>query len=399
VIGWLDCASGASGDMLLGALVDAGVPLDVLATSDGTVAGDAVSLRAEPVTRGGSPHCAFTSTQRQIRRSAPWADVRRLLDAAPLAEPVRARASSTFGRLATAEAAAHGVPVEDVHFHEVGALDAIADIVGACAGLGHLELDALHCSPVAVGSGTAATAHGSVSVPPPPWSNCCAACRQYGGDAGVELCTPTGAALLTEWVSAWGSQPAMAVSASGSGAGARDLTGQPNVVRLLVGEPAPVEQPAAQRGGGSDTGFSQLTLATNVDDLDPRLWPGILGVLIAAGAADAWLTPIVMKKGPAGAHADRAGLGRARALVRRVIFAETSAIGLRETAVAKYALDRSEVSVDVFGQPVRVKLASVAGEVCNAQPEFDDVTAAAAATGRPAKLVLAEAIARARQLW
>ena len=399
MIGWLDCASGASGDMLLGALVGAGVPLDVLATSVGAVAGDAVSLRAEPVTRGGFSALRVHVDPETDPPQRTWADVRRLLDAAPLAEPVRARASSTFGRLATAEATAHGVPVEDVHFHEVGALDAIADIVGACAGLVHLELDALHCSPVAVGSGTAATAHGSVSVPPPAVVELLRGVPTYGGDAGVELCTPTGAALLTEWVSAWGSQPAMAVSASGAGAGARDLTGQPNVVRLLVGEPAPVEQPAAQLGGGSDTGFSQLTLATNVDDLDPRLWPGILGVLIAAGAADAWLTPIVMKKGrPAHTLTVLVSVEHA-ALVRRVIFAETSAIGLRETAVAKYALDRSEVSVDVFGQPVRVKLASVAGEVCNAQPEFDDVTAAAAATGRPAKLVLAEAIARARQLW
>jgi hypothetical protein len=394
MIGWLDCASGASGDMVLGALVDAGVSLDVIAEAVAAVAPEPIALHSERVTR-----CGFTALRVHVGpEPAPphrtWLDVRRLLEQAPLAEPVRSRALSTFGRLAQAEAVVHGVPADDVAFHEVGALDAIADIVGACAGFAELDLTALNVSPVAVGSGTASTAHGLVSVPPPAVAELLRGVPTYAGAPELELCTPTGAALLTEWVSAWGPQPPMAVSAIGTGAGGRDLRDQSNVLRLLVGEPTPGrgEQPLS-------TQPDQLLLESNVDDFDPRLWPAVLAQLMAAGAADAWLTPILMKKGrPAHTLSVLVASERGDA-VRHVVFTETAAIGLRETAVRKHALERLTANVDVFGQPVRVKLACHDGTVVNAQPEYDDVVAAAAAIGRPVKVVLAEAVAQARKLW
>jgi hypothetical protein len=393
MIGWLDCASGASGDMVLGALVDAGVSLDVIAEAVAAVAPEPIALHSERVTRSGFAALRVHVGPEPAPPHRTWTDVRRLLEQASLAEPVRSRALSTFGRLAAAEARAHGVSVDDVHFHEVGALDAIADIVGACAGFAELGLTALHCSPVAVGSGLASTAHGLVSVPPPAVVELLREVPTYAGAPEVELCTPTGAALLAEWANAWGPQPSMAVTAVGTGAGGRDLRDQPNVLRLLVGEPSAGQPPESEAQSG------QLLLESNVDDLDPRLWPAVLVQLMAAGAVDAWLTPILMKKGrPAHTLSVLVGSEHADA-VRRVVFTETAAIGVRETFVAKRALTRSTASVDVFGQRVQVKLAHYDGAVVNAQPEYDDVAAAAAATGRPVKVVLAEAVARARELW
>jgi uncharacterized protein (TIGR00299 family) protein len=385
VIGWLDCASGVAGDMLLGALVDAGVPLDVLQAAVDGVAPEPVRLRAEEVHRAGlrATRVHVEGTDSATHRT--WADVRALLERADLPGPVRHRATAAFAALARAEAAVHGTTEDDVHFHEVGALDAVADVVGVSAGLEHLALEALHCSPVALGGGTARTAHGRLPVPGPAVVALLTGVPTYGGPADVELTTPTGAALLSASVTGWGPQPPMRVTAVGTGAGARDLPGHPNAVRLLLGEP--VTTAAAAVPGGA------LVLETNVDDLDPRLWPGVLARLLAAGASDAWLTPILMKKGRP-AHTLHVLTAPAHAeAVRRVAFTETSAIGLREHVVGKHALARETSTVDVGGQVVRVKLALLDGAVVNAQPEFEDVAAAAAALGRSVKEVLARAVA------
>jgi pyridinium-3,5-bisthiocarboxylic acid mononucleotide nickel chelatase len=396
MIGWLDCSSGASGDMFLGALIGAGVPLSTLQSAVGAVAPEPVALRPEAVLRSGLAATLVRVDAAESAAARSWVDVRRQLLSAELPDQVQERALSVFGRLATAEAAVHGVEPESVHFHEVGALDAIADIVGACAGLVALELEELHAAPVAVGSGTAAAAHGTLPVPAPAVVELLRGLPSYGGqargpagDQTGELCTPTGAALLAEWVTSWGDQPPMRVGAVGAGAGSRDRPDRPNVLRLLVGEPlGPVAAEPAQ-----------LVLETNVDDLDPRLWPAVLSRLLAAGAADAWLTPILMKKGRP-AHT-LSVLTRASRLaeVRGVVFAETSAIGVRETSVTKVALARTETEVSVSGRPVRVKVATYLGAVVNVQPEYEDVAAVAEATGRPVKSVLAEAVAGTRELW
>ncbi|MEP6650354.1 MAG: nickel pincer cofactor biosynthesis protein LarC, partial [Lapillicoccus sp.] len=312
-------------------------------------------------------------------------DVLGLIEASDVDPDVGEHAAAVFTLLAEAEAAVHGATVDDVHFHEVGALDAVADIVGACAGFAALGLEALHCSPVAVGSGTVTTAHGQLSVPGPAVVRLLRGVATYAGPVAAELCTPTGAALLRHWVTSWGPQPAMVVTTVGVGAGGRDFASHPNVLRLLVGAaaPDPVATPSA------------LVIETNVDDLDPRLWPRVLALLLERGASDCWLTPILMKKGrPAHTLSVLVRAERVDA-VRATIYAETSAIGMREHAVAKRELERETMVVTVGGREIRVKVARLEGAVVNAQPEYDDVAAAADALGKPAKSVLAEAIAAA----
>ncbi|HTW18225.1 MAG TPA: nickel pincer cofactor biosynthesis protein LarC [Nocardioides sp.] len=381
---WFDASSGASGDMLLGALAGAGVPLEVLQAAVDAVAPEPVALSLERVTRNGlaATRCHVAVAESHHHRT--WRDVRTLLDRADLDIAVRDLAQRVFERLAVAEGAVHGVPADEVHFHEVGALDAIADVVGVAAGLVHLGAETVVISPVAVGSGTIRAAHGTLPVPPPAVAELLRGVPSYAGPPGapaMELCTPTGAAVLTAVATSWGPQPPMVTETVGVGAGGRDPEGHANVLRLMVG--GPVERATEVT--------TELVLEANVDDLDPRLWPTVLDALLAAGAADAWLTPILMKKGRP-AHTLHVLVAPERAAgVRDVVFRETTTIGLREHAVTKRALDRAHVDVVVGGQVVSVKVARLEGRVVNAQPEYDDVARAAVALGRPARDVLEDA--------
>jgi uncharacterized protein (TIGR00299 family) protein len=383
-IGWLDLAAGASGDMLLGALVDVGVPLDVLGAAVAALPVEPVTLTAEAVTRHGlgATRVHVHAPPSDVHRT--WSDVRALLAAAALPAPVRDGALAVFERLAVAEGRVHRVPAEDVHFHEVGALDALADVVGVVAGLEHLALDRLTASPVALGSGSARGAHGVVPVPGPAVLELLAGVPVLAGPVPAEACTPTGAALLAARVQEWTTLPPMRVLRVGSGAGGRDPVQLPNLVRLVLGEPV---VPA----GAADS----LLLETNVDDLDPRLWPGVLTELLAAGAADAWLTPILMKKGRPAHTLSVLCSAPAADAVQAVVFAATSTIGLRAQPVRKVALDRGQDTVDVLGGRVGVKVARSAGEVVNVSVEFDDVAALAGALGLPVKEVLRAATSAA----
>lgn len=389
---WVDATAGASGDMLLGALAGAGVPLTVLQEAVDAVSPEPVRLREEQVTRAG---LAATRVHVEVADSTThrtWRDVRALLERAALAEPVRERALAVFAALAGAEASVHGTSPEEVHFHEVGALDALADVVGACAGLVHLG-GRVTASTVAVGSGRVGAAHGSLPVPVPAVTALLRGIPTYAGPRGAEgeACTPTGAALLATLADDWGPQPAMRVAAVGHGAGGRDPGTHANVVRVLVGQSV-----AAPSTGPSWPGVDvtvEHVLEANVDDLDPRTWPHVLDALLAAGAADAWLTPVLMKKGRP-AHT-LSVLARPEVLpaVRAVVVRETSTIGFREHPVAKHALPREVVGVEVAGHPVRVKVARLGDEVVTAQPEHDDCVAVARATGRPLREVVAAAAA------
>ena len=386
MIGWLDCSAGISGDMLLGALVDAGVDLDLLQGAVDAVGVEPVRLSAQDVTRGGIGACKVDVHVADEAETRSWRDVRGLLEDAQLDEPVRRLALDVFARLAAAEAAVHRVAVDDVHFHEVGALDAVADVVGSAAGLTHLGLTQLTASTVTVGSGTTRGAHGPLPVPPPAVVALLAGAPVQAGPVAKEMTTPTGAALLAATVTSYGPLPPMSLLRSGSGAGGRDPAELANVLRLLLGEPLEGAAPTA------------VLLETNVDDLDPRLWPGVLQALLASGASDAWLTPILMKKGRPAHTLSVLCAADLAAAVREVVFRETSTLGLRETPVGKHALDRAERTVEVDGRRVRVKLGLLDGEVVNAMPEWDDVAAAAVALGRPAKQVLRDAHAAARDL-
>ncbi|PVG82305.1 nickel pincer cofactor biosynthesis protein LarC [Nocardioides gansuensis] len=381
---WVDASAGASGDMLLGALVGAGVPVDVLQSAIDAASPEPVTLRLEQVARAGfvATRCHVEVADSVHHRS--WRDIRAMLTAADLEEDTRGLALRTFERLAVAEATVHGADPLDVSFHEVGALDAIADVVGVCAGFAWLGGEVV-VSPVAVGSGTVQGAHGLLPVPPPAVAELLRGMPSHAGPGDAESCTPTGAALLTTLATGYGPQPAMTVREIGVGAGGRDPATHANVVRLLVGDvPATDDRP--------------LLIETNVDDLDPRVWPGVITALLDAGASDAWLTPILMKKGrPAHTLSVLTPSGRAAA-VREAIWRHTSSIGVRETLLGKHALDREMLEVAVDGQPIAVKLARHHGEVVNAQPEWDDVARAAAALRRPANDVLADAVAATRAL-
>ncbi|MGY5884334.1 nickel pincer cofactor biosynthesis protein LarC [Modestobacter lacusdianchii] len=383
-IGWLDLAAGASGDMLLGALVDVGVPLEVLAAPVAALPVERVTLTTEAVTRHGlgATRVHVHAPPSDVHRT--WADVRALLAEAALPDTVRKGALAVFERLAVAEGRVHRVPAEEVHFHEVGALDALADVVGVVAGFAHLGLDRLTASPVALGSGSARGAHGVVPVPGPAVLELLRGVPVVAGPVPAETCTPTGAALLAVHVQEWTTLPAMQVQRVGSGAGGRDPEQLPNVVRLVVGEPA--DQPA-----------DGLLLETNVDDLDPRLWPGVLTELLAAGASDAWLTPILMKKGrPAHTLSVLCRPGAIIA-VQDVVVATTSTIGMRVQPVRKVALDRSQARVEVLGGQVGVKVARSAGRVVNVSVEFEDVAALARQLQLPVKEVLRAATAAAER--
>lgn len=383
-IAWWSCPSGISGDMALGALVDAGAPLAAVQSALDALPVERVELQARRVRRGG-----VLATKVDVI-APPTAEVRNfpqvsdLLDAADLPGPVRATARDAFFRLARAEAEAHASTPEEVHFHEVGALDALADVVGVAAALHTLGVESSGCTSVAVGGGRVASIHGTLPAPGPAVLHLLGAAGApvvLGGDA--ELATPTGAALLAATVTAWGESPRLRLSAHGFGAGERDDPDRPNVAGVVIGEPADA-QPA---------GWS--VVEANVDDLDPRLWPFVLASLIDAGAADAWLTPVLMKKGRP-AHTVHVLCPAAEIeRIRRLLYRHTSTIGTRSFAVSKDELSREIVQVSVGGQPVRVKVSRQDEAPVSATPEFEDVLLAAEKLGRSPREVLAEAQAAA----
>jgi uncharacterized protein (TIGR00299 family) protein len=392
---WIDAANGAAGDMLLGALIDAGAPAAAVESSLAAlsrVSGDQVSLQVSGVRRHGlrASRAAVTAAPTSVRRTLP--DVVALLRAADLGEAVTSFSVTVFELLAAAEGEVHGVPAAEVHFHEVGALDALADVAGcatALAALGLLAAGAeVTVSSVGVGSGWVRAAHGRLPVPVP-------AVVRILADAGApvsagpgpgELCTPTGAALMATLATGWGDLPAMALRATGYGAGTRDPDGHPNVVRVVIGESA--------GRAGSWQPSSMVMIETTVDDLDPRLWPGALEAIHAAGAADCWLTPALMRHGrPGHVLSALAGEPVVDSVVRAIATATTT-LGVRVHAVQRRALPRDQVQVEVAGQAVSVKRGILDGEFVVLQTEFADAQAAARRTGLP----VGEIIDRAREL-
>ncbi len=390
---WVDASAGASGDMLLGALVGAGADLAVLQAAVDGLGAEPVRLVRRQVTRAGLAATKVDVTVAPSDALRTWPDVRAMVERAGLAVPVRDRALDVFARLARAEGTAHGIDPEQVHFHEVGALDSLADVVGVSAALHDLGVTEVRCSPVALGRGEVRTAHGVLPVPVPAVLGVLAGTGApvVAGSADGEACTPTGAALLASVVTDWGPVPAMSVLATGTGAGGRDPDGRANVVRVVLGEPA-----GDAPGGWADE--TAVVLDANVDDLDPRVWPAVLAALLAAGASDAWLTPILMKKGRPAHTLSVLSPPAALTAVRRVVFTESTTIGVREHRVGKRSLDRELRTVQVDGCEIAVKLARLDGAVVNVSPEYDDVAAAAARLGRPVKAVLAAAVAAAQGL-
>lgn len=415
-IGWIDAHGGISGDMLLGACVDAGVPLEVIEAAVAALGlADQVRLRVEPARRHGfravraMVDCAPTSTPRHL------AEICALINNAALSERVAASAIAVFERLAAAEGHVHGVDPDEVHFHEVGALDSLVDIVGTVAAFDHLDLARIVLGPISLGGGTVATQHGTIAVPGPAVLALLSAAPAVasGGPIPRELATPTGIALALTLATDVGAMPAMVIGQLGIGAGSADPPDHANVCRLVVGRPVEVAgEPAGVPGGAggvstasgveatgsADESISaepksaaMVVLETNIDDLDPRLWPGVLQALLDAGAADAWLTPIVMKAGRPAHTLHALSEPRAVAGVRAAMWRHTSTLGVRSYAVERTALPRDRVEVSVDGQVIGVKRGWLSGRIVTAEPEFADVAAAARALGRAEREVLAQA--------
>jgi pyridinium-3,5-bisthiocarboxylic acid mononucleotide nickel chelatase len=382
-VAWFHCFAGIAGDMALGALLDAGADLDEVQVLLRRLPVGSWGLEARAVLRGGiaATHVVVDAGDDGVVRT--HAHITGLIEEARLPPRVRSRALATFGRIAAVEARLHRRPVDLVHFHELGGVDAIVDIVGVAAALEVLGVDDVAASPVATGTGMVATAHGTLPNPAPAVVDLLAGAPTRGLDVGVELTTPTGAGLLAALASSWGPLPAMTITASGFGAGTRELDDLPNLTQVVVGR----QEPAAS---AAEHGQPVVLLEANVDDVTGETLAHAVAALLAAGAHDAWVTPIVMKKGrPAHTVSALADVADAAA-VRAVLAAETGTLGVRASTLARWPVRRRVDDVEVEGLRVRVKVAPGRLKV-----EHDDAARVAARTGVP----LREVVSRAEEAW
>jgi pyridinium-3,5-bisthiocarboxylic acid mononucleotide nickel chelatase len=397
---YLDCFSGASGDMILGALLDLGLPLDALKSALGSLAVDYADVTADRVSRagvsatkfqlhetpriagseGGPPdhgHYHFKGIVNRIQRSA-------------LKPESRERAVHLFERLAEAESAIHNTPIEKVHLHEVGALDSIIDIVGAVYGFEWFGIDDIVSSPLNVGGGTVRCAHGEFPVPAPATARLLAGVPVYGKGTS-ELVTPTGALLVTAYARAFGPLPAMSIAAIGYGAGDRDPKGTPNVLRILRGDRTPGSSGLGEGGaGGGDQRI--VKIECEIDDMNPQLFGPLMDALLAAGALDVFYTPVQMKKGRPGTLVTIVAPPDRRTALTDLLFKESTTIGVRYEEMARTCLDRAVETVTTPYGDVRFKIARRDGRELNAAPEFDDCVRLAAEHGVPVKVVQAAAV-------
>ena len=408
---YFDCFSGISGDMALGAMLDAGLPLEELKRALGTLSLGNAHVHAERVLRAGVSATRFTvhehphgheqhshgaavgsgpsqghghahdhAHDHHPHRSLP--EIFSLIDRSGLTPDGRARAKAMFERLAEAEAAIHQMPVDRVHLHEVGALDSIIDIVGIVFAMEWAGADTIVCSPLNVGGGMVSSAHGLFPVPAPATVRLLGEAPVYSGAVQKELTTPTGALIATTFAGSFGPLPAMAVERVGYGAGARDEPSTPNVLRILIGRAAENTREAER----------VTVIECEIDDMNPQIFGVVMDQLNAAGALDVFYTPVQMKKNRPGtlltvvARPDRQGA------IADIIFRETTTIGLRHYEVDRECLPRELVTVETPLGAVRFKVARRDGRVVNAVPEFEDCSRLAAAHHLPVKEVQAIAV-------
>jgi pyridinium-3,5-bisthiocarboxylic acid mononucleotide nickel chelatase len=375
---YIDAVAGVAGDMLLGALIDAGAAEQEVRAGLARLGVDVVVTRTE---RHGIGAARIEVVARHEHVHRDWAAVRELIDAAELPTRAHARAHDAFRRLAEAEGRIHGVPPDEVHFHEVGAIDAIADVCGVALALEALDVNEVACSPLPAPRGFVQAAHGRLPLPAPATLELLKGAPIEGVDLDMELVTPTGAALVAALTGTFGPLPSMTLQSTGYGAGSRDLRDRPNVTRAIIGttKEAPAKRPA-------------VLLACNLDDLSPELVPDAAQACADAGALDVWVAPVQMKKGRPGMVLSAIARPDAEAAVAEAMLRSTSTLGVRTSPLERYELDRELRTVTVEGQPVAVKLGRLHGEIVNVAPEHDDVARAAAALGRPVKTVWGAAL-------
>jgi len=383
---YFDCFSGISGDMTLGALVDAGCPLEVLRSKLQALRVPGWEISAEKVWKNGmaATHVRVKTQDTQTHRSLTR--IRGILEESALDSGVKQRAIAIFTKLGEAEAAVHDVPLEKIHFHEVGAVDAIVDIVGASIGFAELGIESFICSPLNVGGGTAKMAHGILPVPAPATARLLLGKPTYSNGLQKELVTPTGAAIVATLCEAFGPQPAMKVSAIGYGAGTADLENQPNVLRIMIGE---VSDKAVDAHGGTIR-----VLEANLDDMNPQIFGYLLEKALAAGALDVFATPIHMKKSRPATLVSILCKPEDESKFRAMLFAETTTLGVRSHLVERYALPREHVTVSTRFGEVRVKVSRTDGRIHHASPEFEDCRKLAEARNVPLQEVMEQAMLR-----
>lgn len=379
-LAYFDCPTGVAGDMCLGALLDAGLPLDELQQQlRGLPADLTFTLSVQSVQRQGQRatqvHVQPQGEQPHHRR---WGEIQTLLEQARLPDRVRAWSQAIFAQLASAEGAVHGIPPQQVEFHEVGAVDALVDIVGTCIGLHYFHITEIYCSPLPLGSGTVSTAHGLMAVPTPAVLQLCQQKQVPVYDNGIakELVTPTGAAIVTTLAQGFGRPPAMTLERVGWGAGAGDWP-LANILRLWLGVPqaSVLTEPV-------------VVLATQIDDLSPQGLAYAGEQLLAQGALEVWTQAITMKKGRQGVLLQVLCPPALVARCEEILFRETTTLGVRRQWQERRILPRRLVTVMTPWGEVKVKLAEEAGRLLNVQPEYEDCARIARRHGLPWKQVV-----------
>ncbi|HVH57083.1 MAG TPA: nickel pincer cofactor biosynthesis protein LarC [Vicinamibacterales bacterium] len=385
---YFDCFSGASGDMILGALLDLGLPIDDLRAALGSLSAELGEVTATRVLRSGISATKFHA-QPDHREHSPQhhhhahdhhslKEINALIARSALSPAAKDRAVHLFERLAEAEAAIHEIPVERIHLHEVGAIDSIVDIVGAVHGLEQLRADRIVSSPLNVGGGTVNCAHGVFPVPAPATARLLSGVPVYSGDVQMELVTPTGALIVTGYAESFGPMPPMTIAAIGYGAGDRDPERHPNVMRMIVGDSAI----AAHSHG-------VVEIVCEIDDMNPQLFGPLMDQLHQGGALDVFYAPVQMKKNRPGTLVTVLARPEDREKLSGILFSETTTIGVRYQEMMRECLERELLTVETPVGPVRFKVARRAGRVMNASPEFEDCAKIASEKQLPVKDVQA----------
>lgn len=374
-IGYWDAFSGISGDMSIGSLVDAGAAFDQLAEGLAGL-GTGARFRLERVKRKGIAAAKFHVDYEPQHKHRHLHHIEEMIGRAALPEPVKQNALRVFYRLGEAEAATHGVAIEKVHFHEVGAVDSICDIVGACLALHLLRIDELYCSALNVGSGTVNTEHGLLPVPAPATARLLEGKPVFSAGPAMELTTPTGAALAVTLATAFGPMPSMRLKATGYGAGDRDFPLQANVLRFTLGERSDAAEAT-----------TVTVIEANIDDSSPQVLGYALELLLEAGALDVTLEPLLMKKSRQGSLLRVIATPETQEALAELVFRETSTLGVRLYHAERRVQPRRIVEVQTVHGPVRIKVAGNGAFT----PEYDDCRRLAREKGLPLREVIAGA--------
>jgi uncharacterized protein (TIGR00299 family) protein len=385
---YFDCASGVAGDMTVAALIDLGVPVEVVRAAVEAVGIAGVAVHAEAAQTGVIGGVRFKVEQIGAHPERSYADIARLLDASRLDDDTKARAHGIFRRLAEAEAFVHRQPLESVTFHEVGAVDAIADVVGAAAALAHLGAD-LVCSPLPLGHGSIMCRHGVLPLPAPATLACLRGVPTFDANIEAELVTPTGAAIVASQAVRFERWPGMRVSAIGWGAGTKTLPDRLNALRAVLGAPIT---------GQTGADFTHFVIEANVDDMTGELSAHVMSRLLEAGALDAWAAPLTMKKGRPALLLSALARAADASVVEAVMLRETSSIGVRRYGVWRTERPRAVVEVATDFGTIPIKVSGGPYGPPQLKPEFDVCVEAARAHGIPVRVVIAAALAAASSL-